>query len=93
MNPDYQKYREEINKEAFFIHWIRLQNWVATKKLDYRTEWELRCHEMDSHEMAEKQGYSQALSEIHDEMCRLMNDWPDLNAHRNYRKGLGQLDD
>jgi hypothetical protein len=73
--------------------WIRLQNWVATKKLDYRTEWELRCHEMDSHEMAEKQGYSQALSEIHDEMCRLMNDCPDLNAHRNYRKGLGQLDD
>jgi hypothetical protein len=26
-------------------------------------------------------------------MCRLMNDCPDLNAHRNYRKGLGQLDD
>jgi hypothetical protein len=72
--------------------WIRLQNWVMSRKLDYRTEWDNRSHEMDSHEMAEHSGYSQALSSIHDEMCKLMNTWPDLNAHRNYVTGLGKVE-
>lgn len=72
--------------------WIRLQNWVMSQKLDYRTEWDNRCLEMDSHEMAEHAGYSNALHAIHDEMCSLMNDWPDLNAHRNYVNGLGKVE-
>ena len=64
---------------------VRLQNWLQSRKLDSRNEWDMRSHEMDSHEMAEHQGYMRALQSTIDELCRLMNDWPDLDAHRPFK--------
>ncbi len=65
--------------------WISVQNWLQSRKLESRTEWDERCHEMDSHEMAEHQGYARAIESTIRYMSALMMDWPDLEAHRSYR--------
>lgn len=63
--------------------YLAIQNWLQSRKLNYRNEWDLRCHEMDSHEMSEHQGYVRAIQDTIDKLCELMNDWPDLEAHRS----------
>jgi len=73
-----------INRRLI-VDFVRLQNWLQSRKLDSRNEWDERSHEMDSQEMAEHQGYARAIQSTIDELCRLMNDWPDLEAHRAYR--------
>lgn len=74
-----------INKRLV-TDYIAIQNWLQTRKIDYRNEWYLRCHEMDFHEMAEHQGYVRAIQDTIDELCNVMNGWPDLKAHRNCKK-------
>ena len=65
--------------------WISLQNWLGSRRLEGREEWDSRCHEMDSHEMAEHQGYYRAINDVITKVVALMNEWPDLDAHRAYR--------
>jgi len=72
---------EFINKRLV-EDWTSTMNWLLSRKLDYRTEWDNRRHEMDSNEMSEHQGYTRAISDMIEMMSRLMNEWPDLEAHR-----------
>lgn len=72
---------EYINKRLV-KDWTSLMNWLQSRHLDYRTEWDERSHEMDSHEMSEHQAYNRAINDVENMMCRLMNEWPDLDAHR-----------
>jgi len=75
--------------KAKYIHkrvvddYITLQNWLMSRKLESRDEWDLRCHEMDSHEMAEHHGYARAIESTIEFMGSLMKSWPDLNTHRD----------
>ena len=65
--------------------WISLQNWLRERRLDGRDEWDNRCHEMDSHEMAEHQGYYRAINDTIDVLTVLMSKCPELDAQRPYR--------
>jgi hypothetical protein len=81
---------EYINKRLV-EDWTSMMNWLQSRHLDYRTEWDNRCHEMDSHEMAEHQGYSNAINDMKDRMCQLMNEWPDLDTHRKYKNSSSTM--
>lgn len=65
--------------------WIALQNWLGSRRLDGEQEFNERRHEMDSHELAEHNGYYRAIRETIDRVVSLMNEWPNLDAHRPYQ--------
>ena len=75
-----------INK-VLVEDWISLQYWLCSRRLDGQKEFNERRHEMDSHELAEHNGYYRAIRETIDVLAKLMNEWPDLDAHRPYREG------
>lgn len=63
--------------------YIRLQNWLKERQQDAGLQLD---YNDSADEMAEKSGYKQAITETIEYMCKLMNDWPDLEAHRKYKK-------
>lgn len=73
-----------INK-VLVEDWISLQNWLGSRRLDGQEEFNERRHEMDSHELAEHNGYYRAINDTITKLTGLMNEWPDLGAHRPYR--------
>lgn len=73
-----------INK-VLVEDWISLQNWLGSRRLDGQEEFNERSHEMDSHELAEHNGYYRAINDTITKLTVLMNEWPDLDAHRPYR--------
>lgn len=66
--------------------WISLQNWLGSRRLEGRDEWDNRSHEMDSHDIAEHSGYYRAIDDVVKKVLALMKEWPDLDAHRPYRE-------
>ncbi len=72
--------------------WISVQNWVGSRRSEGKEEFEQRRHEMDSHELAEHNGYYRAINDMVRVMAALMNEWPDLDAHRAYRNVEGNND-
>lgn len=74
-----------INK-VLVEDWISLQNWLGSRRLEGQEEFNERRHEMDSHELAEHNGYYRAINNTIDKLTSLMNEWPDLDAHRPYRQ-------
>lgn len=69
--------------------WVTLQAKTKGNYEAYKQEFDNRKHEMDSHDIAEYNGYMMAMRETMDLMCRLMNEWPDFDAHRAYRNVEG----
>lgn len=66
--------------------WVTLQGKTKARHDAYKEEFDHNRHEMDSHDLAEYSGYMRAMRETMDLMCRLMNEWPDFDAHRPYRQ-------
>lgn len=77
-----------MSGKANFINKILVRDWTTLQaktkaRYDaYKEEFDHNKYVMDSHELAECNGYMLAMTQTMDFMCQLMASWPDLDAHR-----------